>query len=130
MKLVIGGIAQGKLEYVLQKYAVSKERVWSGALPDRAERSDRNKGTVVLYKFQDWVKARIACGGCPEEEILRFLDECKDCIIISDEIGNGIVPTDPVERAYRERTGRILVQLAGRAEEVERVICGIAQRIK
>ena len=53
-----------------------------------------------------------------------------DCIIISDEVGNGIVPADAFEREYRERTGRILVELAGRADEVVRVVCGISQKIK
>ncbi len=31
-----------------------------------------------------------------------------DCIIISDEIGNGIVPMEHEEREYRELTGRLL----------------------
>jgi adenosyl cobinamide kinase/adenosyl cobinamide phosphate guanylyltransferase len=76
------------------------------------------------------VKRRILEGGCPEEEILAFLDRWGDCIIISDEVGSGIVPNDPFEREYRERVGRILIKLAARAERVERVICGIGQRIK
>ena len=47
-----------------------------------------------------------------------------------DEVGNGIVPIDFLEREYRERTGRILVKLANQADEVVRVICGIGQKIK
>ena len=65
-----------------------------------------------------------------EQEILEFIDNAPDCIVISDEIGNGIVPLDSFEREYRERTGRILVKLAEQADEVVRVICGIGQRIK
>ena len=66
----------------------------------------------------------------PKEEILTFIAQNRDCMIISDEIGNGIVPIDAFERAYRETTGRILIELADRADEVVRVICGIQQRIK
>ena len=51
-------------------------------------------------------------------------------MIICDEIGNGIVPLDAFEREYREHTGRILIELAGKADEVVRIICGIQQRIK
>ncbi len=69
-------------------------------------------------------------GSCPEEEVQSFLHRNDNCIIISDEIGNGIVPVEAFEREYRERTGRILIQLAQKAEEVERVICGIGQKIK
>ena len=127
MKLIIGGTAQGKLEYVLLKYDVQKNMVWDGVLPN-----DRklNKNIVVINHFHQWVKSRMVSGGCPEDEIMSFLDCNEDCIIICDEIGNGIVPIDPFEREYRERTGRILVKLAMRAEEVERIICGIGQKIK
>lgn len=68
--------------------------------------------------------------GNPEEEIIAFLSKNPESIIISDEVGNGIVPIDFLEREYRERTGRILVKLANQADEVVRVICGIGQKIK
>ena len=127
MKLVIGGTAQGKLEYVLLKHDVQKDMVWDGVLPNDIK---LNGNIVIINHFHQWVKSRIISGGCPEDEIMSFLDCNKDCIIICDEIGNGIVPIDPFEREYRERMGRILVQLAKRAEEVERIICGIGQKIK
>ena len=127
MKLIIGGTAQGKLEYVLLKYDAQKNMVWDGVLPNDME---LNGNIVIINHFHQWVKSRMMSGGCPEDEIMSFLDCNEDCIIICDEIGNGIVPIDPFEREYRERTGRILVQLAMRAEEVERIICGIGQKIK
>lgn len=127
MKLVTGGYAQGKLAYVLEKYGLEKDMVWHGVLPETGDGTER---PVVVDRLHDWVKKRILEGGCPEEEILAFLNRCGDCIMICDEIGNGIVPMEPLEREYRERTGRIVVELAKRAEEVERVICGIGQKIK
>ncbi len=126
MKLVIGGYAQGKLDFVLANWSVPGYAVWDGALPGHREEGQ----TLILDRFHSWVKRRILEGGCPEEEILAFLDRWGDCIIISDEVGSGIVPNDPFEREYRERVGRILIKLAARAERVERVICGIGQRIK
>ena len=127
MKLVIGGCAQGKLDYVLMKYHLQEDMVWDGMLPDDEKMS---QNPVIINHFHKWVKQRILDEGCPEEEVLSFLDRYEDCIIISDEIGNGIVPMEAFEREYRERVGRILVQLADRAKEVERVICGIGQKIK
>lgn len=127
MKLVIGGTAQGKLEYVLLKHDVQKNMVWDGVLPNDRE---LNGNIVIINHLHQWIKNCMVSGGCPEDEIMSFLDCSEDCIIICDEIGNGIVPIDPFEREYRERTGRILVQLAMRAEEVERIICGIGQKIK
>lgn len=127
MKLVIGGTAQGKLEYVLLKHDVQKNMVWDGVLPTDIK---LNGNIVIINHFHQWIKSRMISGGCPEDEIMSFLDCNEDCIIICDEIGNGIVPIDPFEREYRERVGRILVLLAKRAEEVERIICGIGQKIK
>ncbi|MBP6421033.1 MAG: bifunctional adenosylcobinamide kinase/adenosylcobinamide-phosphate guanylyltransferase, partial [Agathobacter sp.] len=42
----------------------------------------------------------------------------------------GIVPLDSFEREYRERLGRLLCEIAAKAERVERIVCGIGQRIK
>ena len=126
MKLVIGGYAQGKLNYVLQKYDMETSKIWDGEIPE-------NKGeqnSIVINHLHHWIKSRIAEDGFPEEEIFAFVENCPNCVIISDEVGNGIVPVEAFEREYRERAGRILVELAKRAEEVERVICGIGQKIK
>lgn len=127
MKLVIGGTAQGKLQYVLQKYDLQRNMVWDSCIQDDTGRKEK---FVVINHFHRWVRSRMICGGCPEDEIMSFLDCNENCIIICDEIGNGIVPTDSFERKYRECVGRILVRLAKRAEEVERIICGIGQKIK
>ena len=127
MKLVIGGYAQGKLNYVLGKNDVEASMVYDGEIPEKIEVEN---GTVVINHFHNWLKTKIAYGGCPEKEILEFVEKYPNCVIISDEVGNGIVPIEAFEREYRERTGRILVELAKKAEEVERVICGIGQKIK
>lgn len=125
MELIIGGTAQGKLTYVLHTRRIDKKLV-QNKVPTEAV----DKTPVVINCFHLWVKERIANGGNPEAEIFSFLEQCPNCIIICDEIGNGIVPTDVFLRQYRERTGRLLTELAARAEKVERVICGIGQRIK
>lgn len=127
MKLVIGGYAQGKLSYVLEKYRLQEDVVWNGTLPDDMILGQK---TVVINHLHNWVRERILNGGCPEKEIEAFLNDSRNCILISDEIGNGIVPSDTFEREYRERMGKVLILLAKRAEEVERVICGIGQKIK
>ena len=129
MKLIIGGYAQGKLNYAVTKYNVADDHLFEGVLPS-SEEAEKLEGAVIVSSLQKKKKKRIKEGGRPEEEISSFVKKNPDCIIICDEIGNGIVPMDPFERVYRERTGRIQVKLAADAEEVERVVCGIAQKIK
>ncbi len=133
MKLIIGGYAQGKLDYVVKKFNIEDEKVFECALPTKEENEKVNpdgNATFLVSSLHKWIKKRIKEGGRPEEEISSFVKKNPNCIIICDEIGNGIVPMDPFERVYRERTGRILVNLAKEAEEVERVVCGIPQKIK
>ena len=131
MKLVIGGYAQGKLNTVLENGQGMSPVIFDGVLPDEKQLKTIEKNqNVIINHFHVWVRERLMQGGTPEEEMRAFLQNDKDCIIISDEIGNGIVPADAFEREYRERTGRLLAELADRADEVVRVICGIAQKIK
>ena len=115
MILIIGGFAQGKLHYVKQRYA-------------RCE--DGRKVAVLDGTLHHSIREQLRQGTAPEAMIEHFCKEHPDCILICDEIGNGIVPLEAEERIYRERTGRILEQLAAQADEVVRVVCGIGQKIK
>ena len=132
MKLIIGGYSQGKLNYTLRK-------IYDGTLPeytkiDTAEiniiKSDTTNTIIIINHLHTFIKTSMQRGENPKESILDFITKYPDCILISDEIGNGIVPMDAFEREYREQTGRILIELAKEAEEVIRVICGIGQKIK
>ena len=132
MKLVIGGYSQGKLNYVLSGSTVMDFCIVDGELPnaEQLQESKDNGKIVIVNHFHEWMRSSIRQEKNAEQEILEFISNAPGCIVISDEIGNGIVPIDSFEREYRERTGRILVKLAEQADEVVRVICGIGQRIK
>lgn len=132
MRLVIGGYSQGKLNYVLQNNNGSNYLIMDARLPDekQLQKATAQGKTVVINHFHTLVKTGLLQGANTEEEIMEFLKKAPGSIVISDEIGNGIVPVEAFEREYREQTGRILVKLAGQADEVVRVICGIGQKIK
>lgn len=51
-------------------------------------------------------------------------------VVVTNELGCGIVPMDPADREYRETVGRICTCLAARSEEVVRVICGVGMVLK
>jgi len=51
-------------------------------------------------------------------------------VVIASEVGGGVVPLDPGERAAREAAGRLACLLARRAETVVRVVCGLPQFLK
>lgn len=132
MKLVIGGRAQGKLNYVLQHMTDENYQIYDGVFPDEGELFNLTKKNewLIVNRFHKWVNKELKENRNPEEELEAFLKKGVRFVIISDEIGNGIVPVDAFERDYRERTGRMLITLASQADEVVRVICGIGQKIK
>ena len=132
MKLVIGGRAQGKLNYVLQHMTDEDYQIYDGVFPDEGELFNLTKKNewLIVNHFHRWVNKELKENRNPEEELEAFLKKGVRFVIISDEIGNGIVPVDAFERDYRERTGRMLITLASQADEVVRVICGIGQKIK
>lgn len=153
MILVIGGLAQGKLHYVKRNYANGEDEqgmlVLDGTLrlvsdTEIAHATAREVQTmsgkqpterqtaaqVIVNHLHRYIREQLRQGTDPEEAIEDFRKEHPDCILICDEIGNGIVPMEAEERIYRERTGRILEQLAAQADEVVRVVCGIGQKLK
>lgn len=139
MKLIIGGLAQGKLHYVLQKEGNEQCIIFDGVLPEEREiqeawkEAGSEEKTLIINHFHRVVKQELEGKRTPEEleaYVMEFVEKHPEVILICDEIGNGIVPVDALERTYREQTGRILIMLAQKADEVVRVLCGIGQRIQ
>lgn len=141
MELYIGGYAQGKFSYVSEKYQKSKvidERdikeifaFFTGQ--DFVFKGNLKEEVLIWNHFHLCMKKCLALGISPEEikkKIGKISKKVKKFIIISDEIGNGIVPMEKQERRYREETGRMLEFIAKNSEKVERILCGIPQKIK
>ena len=103
MKLIIGGRAQGKLNYVLQHMTDENYQIYDGVFPDEGELFNLTKKNewLIVNHFHKWVNKELKENRNPEEELEAFLKKGVRCVIISDEIGNGIVPVDAFERDYR-----------------------------
>lgn len=62
--------------------------------------------------------------------LLERLEPVLPEVVISREIGSGVVPMDPRERAWRELHGQVLRFLAERAKGVTRIFCGLPEVLK
>lgn len=126
MRMVIGGKAQGKLTYVLSHENLLQDEIIDGrTCPLQAP--FRGK---ALYALHELVRRVLKDGNDPREVVVSILRENAELIIITDEIGGGIVPMEPFERQWREEYGKICCMLAKKAQKVERVYCGIPMVIK
>lgn len=117
--LLVGGAAQGKRLRALELGGTEPDQVWDvGA--DSAPHWDR----LIVDKLHLLVRS------VPPDAILAELDGQSDWIVCCDEVGCGVVPIDAAERVWREAVGRLCCALAQQADVVERVVCGLPQRIK
>lgn len=121
MIFVFGGAYQGKREFAESTFNIK-------------EGEDR-----LIDNLNDWIRNLVEDGRDSDAgvdalilDIAKREEELKgrEVVIIMDDISQGLVPMDPVDRAYREANGRAMIKLAKEATAVYRVFCGIGTRIK
>lgn len=149
MKLIIGGAYQGKLAYAKETYGIKDgwidgrscalEEIWecSGI-------SDFHEYVRRMMTDQTDVKAHEkAAENKPEkaftavsieedaaEFIKKLYEKNPSVVIVSNELGCGVVPVERFDRMWREMVGRMCVCAAGYSDEVVRVVCGLGMKLK
>lgn len=114
MVLIIGGMAQGKLEFARRALNVTS---WS-------------EGVLGEENCVHGLHLAIRTMRSPEEEVNAWLSKHPDGVIICDEVGCGITPLDRADREWREKVGRICCALAQQARAVYRIYCGMEVKLK
>ena len=112
MILVVGGRASGKRTYV-ESLGYAPDDMADGVVDERP----------VVLNAQEVLR-----DGCASEDVVATLSSKQ--VVSFCEIGSGIVPLDPAERAWRETAGRACNVLAARADTVIRMVCGIPVVLK
>ena len=127
---ITGGRYQGKLawarEYLSRRdgTVVFPDEIWDGAdgLPSSWD------GIRIFTGLPQLIQKILG-----EEDRVGCLEEILDrpgLVVITEEMGCGIVPMEASDRRLREEVGRLGCRLAARAGEVYRVVCGIPERLK
>lgn len=107
MIFVTGPLLAGKQEYICRALALSPEEFARRAVRDvETLAADAPNLSALADRLAQWE------------------------IVIATEVGGGVVPADPAERAAREAAGRLGCLLAERADTVVRVCCGLPQVLK
>jgi len=102
MRLIVGGIYQGREKYARDKYGKD----------------------VTVYRdiFDD------LCKGYSYETVLN--KAVISDVVIAEEAFGGLFITDEKDRKLNEEYGRLLIELSSRADSVERIVCGLAMSLK
>ena len=108
MKIYIGGAHQGQAELAAQE----------------------NPEAEIVHDFHIAVREWLEAGKEPSRCVEALMATKSDAVIVSNELGSGIVPMAPFDRAWREAHGRAMCRLSQFSQSVTRVTCGIGVRIK
>ncbi len=124
MKMIIGGAFQGKSAYARNTYS---DITWIDG--ENCELQEIFNCQGILH-FHIYIKRMLEAGEDVTEFPDKLISKNPDIIIVTDEIGYGVVPMEKDLRIYREQTGRICTKLAAFADQVTRIVCGIPVVIK
>jgi adenosylcobinamide kinase/adenosylcobinamide-phosphate guanylyltransferase len=76
----------------------------------------------------------VAAEAAVQEEVAALVQTCQmtaaTCIVVSNEVGLGLVPDNPLGRLYRDLLGRANQTLAARAEAVYFMVAGLPVDVK
>jgi len=123
MILVTGGIYQHKLDFIYEKFELTEEDVCF------AENNiDYNK--KVIYKLNNLIRCWNEEKKDINSELAVLIENCKEKIIVMDNVGSGIIPIEKNTCDLREIIGRAGCKLAENSVEVYNVLCGIGMKIK
>lgn len=124
MEMIIGGAFQGKSEYAAKLF------------PGKTFLQGANVSEEELFQaegilgFHNYIRKEMKAGKDVSDLAERLIAQNPDVILVSDEVGYGVVPIDAFDRAFREAVGRVCTKLAAHSEKVTRVALGIGTRIK
>jgi adenosylcobinamide kinase/adenosylcobinamide-phosphate guanylyltransferase len=100
------------------------------SLPEETEVAILDCITVWLGNL--FYREKITDGTCPEIDAFLGILEAPPChlILVTNEVGMGVIPADGATRLFRDTAGSINQILAERAHEVIFSVSGIPLRVK
>ena len=100
------------------------------SLPEETEVAILDCITVWLGNL--FYREKITDGTCPEIDAFLGILEVPPChlILVTNEVGMGVIPADGATRLFRDTAGSINQILAERAHEVIFSVSGIPMRVK
>ena len=99
--MIIGGAFQGK---TLLANKIYPEIVWVNGADADWEMIASAQGILCFHEF---IRKEMQTGNDVSELAERLIRVNPQVVLVSDEVGYGVVPIDAFDRAYREAVGRV-----------------------
>lgn len=122
--MIIGGAYQGKLDYAKETFGDGEVFIC------RVDQAAIDFSKPIVYRLEDFVLACVREGIEARDYLRQNRKELSGKVVIGTDLSQGIVPMEAELRVLREMTGRAMLYLAGEADTVTRVFCGLGQKLK
>ena len=101
MEMIIGGAFQGKSAWAKEAYPGIS---WKNGAD--LEKTELMMAEGVL-DFQEFIKKELKAGHGVSDLAEELWEKNPDIVLVSQEVGYGVVPMDAFDRKYREAVGRV-----------------------
>lgn len=107
-------------------------------LSETIKNCDKKYEVILIDCLTVWISNLLANDSFNESEIMKevksFISKCREIecttIIVSNEVGSGIVPANRMARIFRDIVGKANQEIAEVADEVYMIVAGIPLKLK
>ena len=136
--LATSRVLDEEMEVKIKVHKARRDARWMNidAAQDTVEPlNSRAQGQAVLLDCATmWLTNALLDGDDLADAQSNLLNALSDCaapvVVVSNEVGQGIVPDNALARQFREAQGRLNIALAARADCVIHVVAGLSQTLK
>lgn len=133
MIFITGGKYQGKEEFALRYSGYNKSDILNFSDYDFSIINDSCDKYKIVSDLQEYIRYLSSDNNdinMIEAKVKKLTERLEPEIIIMTEVGAGVVPLNERDNLFREATGALSKYYADSAEEVYRVICSVAVKLK
>ena len=99
---------------------------------------DKKFEVILIDCITMWISNLLVIEDFSESEIMKelesFISNCKEfagtVIVVSNEVGSGIVPDNRISRLFRDIAGKANQEIATAADNVYLVVAGVPMKLK
>ncbi len=133
--LILGGARSGKsrhAEQIIQALAppwtyIATGQAFDEEMRERIAEHRRRRGEGWLSNLMLAAHDVAAAASALEEALVRRI---APTLLVSNEVGLGLVPETPLGRAFRDEAGRLNQRIAARAGSVLFIVAGLPMTVK